>query len=229
MGIELKRTVVAVVAVALLGTGPALASPPAQSPDVPDQDHLAILSGRASILLAEIQRETAGLLAEIQKETAELRPHPYTPGTFAWNAQYTLQSRVTFLDRAEGHINAVGERVAKLQHIRRLVLPWQQQAITEVNSHAMRVEASIQAAIVHLSENQNRLLVAEYRDHLTTIEDRSEDMKQTVDKFLDHEKVLSNALQCCLSVGVLCWVELSVCFAQSSCRGVFLELLELAC
>ena len=229
MGFELKQTVVAVVAVALLGTGPALASPPAQSPDVPDQDHLAILSGRASILLAEIQREMAELLAEIQKETAELRPHPYTPGTFAWNAQYTLQNHVTFLDRAEGHINAVGERIAKLQHIRRLILRWQQQAIAEVTSHATRVEASIQAAIVHLRENQNRLLVAEYREHLTTIEDRSEDMKQTVDKLLDHEKFLSNALQCCLSVGVLCWVELSVCFAQSSCRGVFLELLELSC
>ena len=177
----------AIVAVALLGTGPALASPPAQSPDAPDQDHLAMLSGRASILLAEIQKETAELLAEIQKETAELRPHPYTPGTFAWNAQYTLQSCVTFLDRAEGHINAVGERIAKLQHIRRLVLRWQQQVITEVSSHATRVEASIQAAIVHLRENQNRLLVADYRDHLMTIEDRSEGMKQTVDQFLDQK------------------------------------------
>jgi hypothetical protein len=187
MGIELKRTVVAVVAVALLGTGPALASPPAQSPDVPDQDHLAILSGRASILIAEIQKETAELLAEIQKEAAELRPHPYTPGTFAWNAQYTLQNHVTFLDRAEGHINAVGERVAKLQHICRLLHRWQQQAITEVTSRATRVEASIQAAIAHLRENQNRLLVKEYRDHLMTIEDRSEDMKQTVDEFLDQK------------------------------------------
>ena len=229
MGIELKRMVVAVVAVALLGTGPVLASPPAQSPDAPDQDHLAILSRRASILLAEIQKETAELLAEIQKETAELKPHLYPPGTFARNAHYNFQSRATFLDRAEGHINAVKERVAKLQHIRRLVLRWQQQAITEVTFHAARVEASVQAAIVHLRENQNRLLVAEYRDHLTTIEDRSEDMKQTVDKLLDHEKFLSNALQCCLSVGVLCWVELSVCFAQSSCRGVLLQLLELSC
>jgi len=222
MGIELKRTVVAVVAIVVLGTGPARASPPAQWPDAPDQDHLAILSGRASILLAEIQKETAELLGEIQKETAELRPHPYPPGTFAWNAPYTLQSRVTFLDRADSHMNAVGERVAKLQHIRRLVLPWQQEAITEVTSHATRVKADIQAAIVHLRENQNRLLVAEYRDHLTTIEDRSEDMKQTVDKFLNHEKFLSNALQCWLSVGVLCWVELSVCFSLSSCRVVFL-------
>ena len=178
MGIELKRTVVAVVAIAVLGTGPARASPPAQWPDAPDQDHMAILSGRASILFAEIQ-----------KETAELRPHPYPPGTFAWNAPYTLQSRVTFLDRADSHMNAVGERVAKLQHIRRLLLPWQQEAITEVTSHATRVKADIQAAIVHLRENQNRLLVAEYRDHLTTIEDRSEDMKQTVDKFLNPREV----------------------------------------
>jgi hypothetical protein len=47
-------------------------------------------------------------------------------------------------------------------------------------------------------------------------------MKQTVDKFLNHEKFLSNALQCWLSVGVLCRVELSVCFSLSSCRVVFL-------
>jgi hypothetical protein len=193
MGIDLKRIVVAVVAVALLGTGPVLASPPAQSADAPHQDHLAILSRRASIFLAEIQKETAELLAEIQNETAELRPHLYPPGTFAWNAQYIVQSHVPFLDRAEGHIKAVRERVAKLQHIRRLVLRWQQQAIAEVTFHATRVEASIQAAIVHLRENQNRLLVAEYRDHLITIEDRSEDMKQTVDEFLDHEKFSQDA------------------------------------
>jgi hypothetical protein len=193
MGIEIKRTVVAVLAVALLGAGPVLACLPTQSTDAPNQNHLAILSERASILLAEIQKETAEILAEIQKETAELRPRPYTPGTFAWNAQYTLQSRGTFLDRAEGHINAVGERIAKLQHIRRFVLCWLQQAITEVTSHAARVDASIQAAIVHLRENHNRLLVAEYRDHLTTIADRSEDMKQTLDEFFDHEKLSQDA------------------------------------
>jgi hypothetical protein len=133
------------------------------------------------------------LLAEIQKETAELWPYAHPPGTFARNVQYTLQSRVTFLERAEGHINAVRERLAKLQHIRRLVLRRQQQAITEVTFHATRVEASIQTAIVHLRENQNRLLVAEYRDHLITIEDRSDDMKQTVDEFLHYEKFSQDA------------------------------------
>ncbi len=82
----------------------------------------------------------------------------------------------------------MGERTGELQRIRHAALPWQQQAITEVTSHAAQVAASTQAAILHLRENQNRLFVPEYRDHLTTIADSSGDMKETVDKFLDYEK-----------------------------------------
>jgi hypothetical protein len=82
----------------------------------------------------------------------------------------------------------VGERTGELQRISYSVLPWQQQAISEVTSHAAQVAASTQAAIVHLRENQNRLFVPEYRDHLTTIAQRSEDLKQTVNKFLAYEK-----------------------------------------
>jgi len=82
----------------------------------------------------------------------------------------------------------VGERTAELQRIRHAVLPWQQLAITEVTSHAAQVAASTEAAILHMKENRLWLFASEYRDHLTTIADRSGDMKQTVDKFLDYEK-----------------------------------------
>jgi hypothetical protein len=172
MRLTSKRMIMALAAVVLLGTGSILASPSAPSPD-----SSAYLSERASTLLAEIQ-----------KETGELRLHTDTLGTFAWNPQYSWQSHASYLDRVKGHLNAVGERIAKLQHIRHFVLPWQQQAITEVTSHAAQVAASTQAAIVHLRENQNRLFVAEYRDHLTTIADRAGDLKETVDKFLDYEE-----------------------------------------
>jgi hypothetical protein len=82
----------------------------------------------------------------------------------------------------------VGKRTAELQQIRYAVLPWQKQAITEVTSHAAKVAASTQAAIVYLNENKGRYFVPEYRNHLTTIADSSDDMKQTVDKYLDYEK-----------------------------------------
>jgi hypothetical protein len=172
MRINLKRMVVALVAVALLGTGPVSASLP-----VPLLESPAYLSGRASALLAQIQAEAAGL-----RRNAEIL------GTLASNPQYSWQRHANYLDRVKGHINAVGERTAELQRIRHAVLPWQQQAITEVTLHAAQVAASAQAAILYLNENQRWLFAPVYRDHLTTIEDRSGDMKQTVDKFLDYEK-----------------------------------------
>jgi len=171
----LKRMIIALAAVALLGTGSIFASPPAPSPGVSETDDLAYLSGRASTLLAEIKREAA-----------QLTRHADTLRTFAGNPQYSWQSHTFYLNKVKGHINAVGERTAELQQIRYAVLPWQEQAITEVTSHAAQVAASTQAAIIYLNENQGRHFVPEYRDHLTAIADRSEDMKQTVDKFLDY-------------------------------------------
>lgn len=172
MRLNLKRMVVALAAVVLLGGGSALASPPSS-------DSPAYWSGRASTLLAEIQRETAAL-----------RPHADKLGTLVRNSKLSWQSHAAYLDRVKGHINSVGENIAELQRIRQDVLPWQQQAITEVTSHAVQVAASTQAAIVHLRENRNYLFAPEYTGHLTTIADRSEDMKETVDKFLDYGKTL---------------------------------------
>ena len=174
-----KRMSMTLAAFVLLGAGSVFASPSASSPD-----SSAYLSGRASTLLAEIQ-----------KETTQLGLHAETLGTFAWNPQSHWQSHATYLDLVKGHINAVGERTAELQRISHAVLPWQQKAITEVTGHVAQVAASTQAAIGHLRENQNRLFVSEYRDHLTTIADRSGDMKETVDKFLDYEKAQQKSEQ----------------------------------
>jgi hypothetical protein len=186
---KLMRMIAALAAAVLLVTWPVPASPPAQSPRGPGENYSAIPSARASTFLAEIRNETAELLADIQRETAELSPHPYTSRNLPWGPQSDWQKRDPFLDRAKGHMNAVGERIKKLQHIRAFVLPWQQLAITEVTSHAAQVAASIQAVIVHLRENENRLFVSTYRDHLTTIAAHTEKMKHTVDKFLDNEKI----------------------------------------
>jgi signal transduction histidine kinase len=177
MQLNLKRMITALAAVALVGTGSVLASPPTPLPAAPGDHCAAYLSGRASTLLGEIQEQAAGM-----------QVHAETLGNFAWNPQYSWQSHAFYLDGVKGHINAVGERISEVQQIRNAVLPWQQQAIDQVAAHAAQVAASTEAAIAHLRENQDRLFVSEYRDHLTTIANSSEDMKQTVDKFLDYDK-----------------------------------------
>jgi hypothetical protein len=179
MQLNLKRMIVTLAGIALLGTGSVFASPPAPSPDAS-----AYLSGRASTLLTEVQQEAARLTL-----------HAEILGTFARNPQFNWQSHANYLDRVRSHINAVGERTAELQRISPAVLPWQQEAITKVTSHAAQVAASTRAAIIHLRENRDRLMISEYRYHLTTIADRSGDMKQTVDKFLDYEKAQQKSQQ----------------------------------
>jgi signal transduction histidine kinase len=178
MRINLKRMMVLVAAVALCGTGSVFASPDVSSSVEPEKaQSAAYLSGRASILLNDIQDEAAAL-----------QLHAETLGTFAWNPQYSWQSHAFYLERVKGHINTVGERIVELQQIRHAALPWQQQAIDEVAAHAAQVATNTQAAIAHLGESQNRQFAPEYRDHLTTIASGSENMKETIDKFLNYER-----------------------------------------
>jgi hypothetical protein len=127
-------------------------------------------------------------MVEIQREAALLRRHADLLESLARNARISRESHAYHLDRVKLHINAVGKHTADLQAIRDDVVPWQQRAIDEVTFHAVEVAKSTEAAISHLRENRNLFLVSAYRDHLTTITGHSEDMKQTVDKFLDYEK-----------------------------------------
>lgn len=167
-----KWIFVALAAVSFVGTELVFASSQAPSPD-----SSTYLSERASILLAEIKMETA-----------ELAPYAETLGALARKPEVSWQSHAAHLNSVRDHINAVRERIIELHRIRRAVLPWQDQAITEVTSHAAKVAASTQAAILYLRDNQHRLWDPEYRNHLTTIAESSMALKETVNDFLAYEK-----------------------------------------
>ena len=145
-------------------------------------------SGSAQLASGSMAERASTLLVEIQREAALLWRHADTLESLARNTQIDWQSHAYHLDQVKEHINAVGRHTAQLQVIRHGVLPWQQQAINEVTSHAAELAASTEVAISHLRENRNRLFVPDYRAQLATIADHSEEMKQTVDKFLDYEK-----------------------------------------
>ena len=130
MRLNAKRMIVALAAVMLVGSISVSASPPPASPETS-----AYLSGRASTLLAEVQQQAAGLTR-----------HAEILGTLSGQSQFSWQSHAFYLDKVKGHINEVGERTADLERMRSSVLPWQQQAITEVTAHAAQVAASTQAA-----------------------------------------------------------------------------------
>jgi hypothetical protein len=99
-----------------------------------------------------------------------------------------ILSRESHADRitvVKHHINTMGERLNRLQAIRHLVTPWQQQAIDSVMSPAVMLAAHTEAAIEHLNERRNNLWHPDYADHLRGIYDRSGQVKEAVNLHLE--------------------------------------------
>jgi hypothetical protein len=178
MGPNLPRKITALGGLLFLITGVTFGSP----------QQTAVEPSAAEEATASKSERASALLAEIQREAALLRRDADTLESLARNIRISWQSHADHLDRIKEHINVVGEHTAELHAIHQDVVPWQQQAINEVTSHAVELATSTQAAINHLQENRNCLFVSEYRDHLTAIANHSENMKEAVDEFLDYEK-----------------------------------------
>jgi hypothetical protein len=179
MSLNKKRIAAVLAAVMLFGTASAYAAPvvAANSTPVAWAYDSTYASERASRLLSEIQAKTGALTLNAETLNAIAR-HP----------QHSWQSHAFYLHEVKTNINRIGELTAELQRIQGATLPWQRQAIKEVTAHAAQVAASTQAAILHLNANHRGLYTSEYRDQVASIADASQNVKSTVDKFLEYEK-----------------------------------------
>lgn len=126
------------------------------------------------------------LLRDLQAINARLDGYGQTLDTFARSPHYSWQSHAHYLNAVRDEVNDAGKIISELQSIRYGALSWQQRAIDRVHPVALDLAAHTEAAIAHLAENQNRLFVPEYKDHLAAISDRATEMKTAVSNFLDY-------------------------------------------
>ena len=86
---------------------------------------------------------------------------------------------------AKEHINAIGDRLERLQAIRHVASPWQQQAIDSIVPVAANLAKRTGDAIHHLNQNPNHLWTPAYREHLQAIAERTDQMKKSVELHLE--------------------------------------------
>ena len=122
----------------------------------------------ASQLLKEIQ-STANKLS---RDAATLES--YARGGLGWH------SHATQLTLVKEHINAIGERLERLQAIRHVAAPWQQRATDSIVPVAMNLAGYTESAIQHLNENRQHLWAPVYVDRLKVIADRAGEMKESI-------------------------------------------------
>ncbi len=132
------------------------------------------------------ESEAKDLLKEIKSLSAKLKSDATTLESYKWQTQLSWRTHADQLTKAREHINAIGERLDRLQAIKSVTAPWQQRAIDEIVPVAANVAAHTEAAIQHLNENRSYLYAPVYADHLTSISDRSAELKDSVDAFLEY-------------------------------------------
>ena len=128
--------------------------------------------------------EASNLLKEVQFTATLLSRDAAILQSYS-RAALSRQSHADRITTVKHHINAMGEKLNRLQAIRHLVDPWQQQAIDAVVSPAVMLAAHTQAAIEHLNDRRNNLWHPDYTDHLRGIYDRSGQVKEAVNLHLE--------------------------------------------
>ena len=166
-----------VTRVSILGAvaaGSLLAAPPAIAP----------CNCGAQLESWSFPAEASQLLQEIRSSAAKLTRHTsnlesYTFSNVSW------QRHAEELNAARRYVNEMGEQLHRLQTIRHVAEPWQQQALDSIHPIAADLAARTEAAILHLNDNRMALWKPSYTGHLKSLADRAGRMKEAADLHLD--------------------------------------------
>ncbi len=131
------------------------------------------------------EAEASGLLKQIGTLSRKLHNDAGTLESFKRQPTLSWQSHAAQLNRTREHINSIGERLDRLQAIQSITAPWQQRAIREIVPVAATLAAHTESAIQHLNDNRSYLFAPVYAEHLTAIAERSGELKDSVDAFLE--------------------------------------------
>jgi hypothetical protein len=130
-------------------------------------------AARVSQLLEEVR----SIAYDLRRDAATLES--YKLSNLGWH------THANQLNMAKQHINAIGDRLEKLQALRGSAAPWQQQAIDAIIPVAEEMASRTDAAIRHVNDNPKHLYAPHYTDTLSTIADNAGEMKQSLTNYLD--------------------------------------------
>jgi hypothetical protein len=161
--------IVCLLSVATVSGGILSAAPPAELPCTCASEAVGWnFPSEASVLLKEIRSSAHRLSVNAAKMNS------FRHGGVSWHGH----ADELMLIREQ--INAVGERLQRLQAIRHAIAPWQQEAVDSVTPFAVTVASSTEAAIRHLNDNRKHLWSDSYQNHLKTVASQAEQMKKSV-------------------------------------------------
>jgi hypothetical protein len=132
--------------------------------------------------------EASGLLEEVRNLSARAAEGTDHLNLASRRNSLDWRSHSRHLTDITTHINAMGEKLDRLQEIHGMIAPWQQRAVERVMPNAVALAGHTEEAIAYLNEYQSRLWAPPYRDRVSAMSEQVREIRSTITAFLDYAK-----------------------------------------
>jgi len=133
--------------------------------------------------------EASHLLKGIEVDAQHALNHADTLTTFTDNPDMSWEAHASQLSSLKAEINDMGGKLCRLETIRRVVAPWQQQAIDRVAPVVQLMADNADDAIRYVSTNEGRFWVPTYKAYTTNLYNEAIQVDHDVQRLQEYAKV----------------------------------------
>jgi hypothetical protein len=128
----------------------------------------------------DFKGEANTIFKDIQSEAQDALYHADMLQSFARDPHMTWDTHADELEYLKSDINDIGAQLCRLQTIRRVVAPWQQNEIDQIATDTQLMADNAEDAIVFGNTHRNELWLAAYQKNVNNLEDEATALTHSV-------------------------------------------------
>ena len=138
----------------------------------------------------DFHKEADRLFTEIQSDSQQVVNHAAKLQSFSDDYELDWQPNADQLNRLKSEVNDVGQKLCRLETIRRVVAPWQQNAIDQIAPSVQLMADNVQDAIMFGNAHRNDLWNPTFRRYADNIYTEATTLQQSVGDAVQYANVL---------------------------------------
>jgi hypothetical protein len=150
----------------------------------------------------DFHREADTLFQGIQFDAQQVSNHAANLQSFADDPNISWQAHATELTQLKSEVNNMGKKICRLETIRRVVAPWQQETIDRIASTLPLMADNTEGAIAYVNAHQHDLLNPTYWRYADNLYSEGTELTQLAGNAVDYAKVLGEYHKLRNEVGV---------------------------
>jgi hypothetical protein len=128
----------------------------------------------------DFKGEANTIFKDIQSDAQDALYHADMLQSFARDPHMTWDAHADELAYLKSEINDMGAKLCRLQTIRRVVAPWQQNEIDQIVTDTQLMANNAQDAIIFGNTHRNELWLAAYQKNVNNLEDEAAALTHSV-------------------------------------------------